>query len=582
MWEHEALASLLRELAGPGREGLLADAERIAAGELCLWSRTFEVDPRRPAWRLDPFGGETTARRSERWHTDLKPVLELNRQQHLFTLAAGAALGERPEWAKLCADQLESWIEASPAGTKPGWTSGYETAHRLVGWAFSLPLVASELEGLRLERLAASYARQAGFVAARPSRFSSANNHRLAELTGLLAATLVCGPEDLWEALWLELEEEVTRQTYPDGGSREQAGGYFLYVLEILWVAGLLARAAGRPLGLLAERLSSMLEWLEATADAAGEPPPVGDDAEDRLLRPDYFSPRSADSVAARVRTLLAGSPSLTGPPPARSSESFLLEASGYGVLRGRTEGGPVRVVVDVGELGYGALAAHGHADALSVLVDVGSVPLLRDSGTGTYVPEAGRDDFRVSQAHSTVTVDGESQAEPLGPHLWGRRYRTVLEAFSAGPAFDYVRASHDGYLRRPAGAVHTRSVVYVKPDLLIVLDRVHAKRPCRAALAWQLAAGTEAPAVVSSHEAGRESGPAPFSPRYTWREEAPRVVWSASGSEIFFASVFTPGREEPVIRLAQADEKTVLEVERPRRVRVTETWSEHLPEVDL
>jgi hypothetical protein len=582
-WAHPGLASLLRELASTYRESLLGDAERISAGELSFWGHPVEVDPAAPAWDTNPLGSAVTTARRERWQADPKPVWELHRQQHLFPLAAAASLGDRGDWGSLVGDQLLSWIDSCPPGTRPGWTSGYETAHRLVGWALSVPLVAPYLEAARLRRISESYALQASFAAARPSRFSSANNHRLAELTGVLAACLVTGAGDRWDELWEELEQEAVLQTFSDGGSREQASGYFLYVLEILWVAGLLARARGHSLGRLGERLASMLDWLEAVADSRGEPPPVGDDAEDRFLRPDYFAPREAQAIASRVRSLLAGEPSLAVEATRYSPNSRVLGESGYTVLRSRAAFGPVRIVLDVGDLGFGSLAGHGHADALSVLVDLNGSPLLRDSGTATYVPAAGRDDFRVSSAHNTICVDGESQAEPLGPHLWGRRYRTTLEASRLEAEFDYVRASHDGYLRRRAGAVHTRSVIYLKPDLLIVLDRVRARRACRAALAWHLPPGeaSEPLAVASLPESERATETARFSPRYSWCTETPRLVWTASGENIVFATAIALGGvAPPAVALRHEDGSTVVELAEPRPVRVIESWSGAGPEL--
>jgi Heparinase II/III N-terminus len=204
----------VRALAETRRGSLVADAERIAAGELELWGRRVEVDPARIDWARDPFG-ETG---------DRKPLWELNRQQHLFPLAAGAALAGRDDWAQACAGQMLDWAARRPRDT---WDSGYENAHRLVGWAWTAPFLRGFLSPAQLEQVSASYAEQAAFTAARPSLHSSANNHRLAELVGLLAATAV-GVDLDRERLWGELERRVAAQTYDDGGSREQAGGYFL------------------------------------------------------------------------------------------------------------------------------------------------------------------------------------------------------------------------------------------------------------------------------------------------------------------------------------------------------------------
>jgi Heparinase II/III-like protein/Heparinase II/III N-terminus len=592
-WDDDAWRSVLERLVRTRAEAFLLDAERVAAGELDLWGQRVALSGA-PDWRADPFDGTPWPAGSwRRWERDPKAVWELHRQQHLFALAAGAWVSGRQDWAAACKDQVLDWIARNPEGDGPGWTSAYEAAHRLVGWAWTVPLVMGAFTAGELERVSRSYTEQARFVAARPSRYSSANNHRLAELTGLLAASLLGVGEDRWDALWGELEDEVVRQTYGDGGSREQAAGYFLYVLEILWVAGVLARAAARPLGRIEERLTAMLAWLAVTGGDDGEPPAVGDDAEDRLLRVEYFAARRADAIAGRVDALLQGDLTLVPRPRLRTEASDVLAESGYAILRSRARGEPVRLVLDVGDLGFGTLAAHGHADALSLLLDLGTRPLLRDSGTGSYAPSEGRDEFRETVAHNTVVVNGESQAEPLGPHMWGRRFRTVIHASTLAPTLDYVRASHEGYRALRADAVHTRSVTYVKPLLIVVADRVESRRVARATLVWQLwpgdlpgrlAGGAAALAVAAEPEArwGRSIGR--FSQRYSAQQRAPRFTWTAEGTDIVFVTVVSlggPDARMPKLRVLREGEAAAVEIAEPRRLRLVERWTGNTSEVE-
>ena len=542
-WDTSGWSALLERLLETAPPSTSATAARIAGGELCFWGRPAHIDPLRPAWDVDPDA------------SDPKRIWELHRQQHLVPLAMGSSIASRPDWARVCVDQLVSWVTSSPPGRGPAWSSGYEASHRLIGWAFAVPLVARQASAEELALLADSYALQRRLVERSPSRFSSANNHRIAELVGLLGASMLDGGAG-WPDTWRELEDEVVLQTYPDGGSREQASGYFLYVLELLWLAGLFAHAQGQPLGRLEERVRAMLGWLFDTAGPDGEPPSFGDDAEDRGLRLDYFTPRSAASIAGRTRSLLEGAPSLSHTVSEHAERSSLLE-SGYAVLRARLSGSDIRVVFDVGELGFGSLAAHGHADALSVGVDVGAVVLLRDSGTGSYLESEGRDEYRTTAAHNTVVVDGRPQAEPLGPHLWGRRPATTVEASTLGPELDYVRASHDGYAPL---ARHVRSVLFLKPDLLLVFDRVSGTRQLEAELAWHLCPGETLEnlggglahlCVAAVPPASLGVAAAPFSPRYEQHESAPRYWWRAHGSEIVFATVvMLDGRAAPACRL--------------------------------
>jgi hypothetical protein len=322
-----------------------------------------------------------------------------------------------------------------------------------------------------------------------------------------------------------------------------------------------------------------MLGWLQAVADPAGEPPPFGDDAEDRILRLDYFEPRRAALIAGRVRALLNGQLTLAPVETSVETHSRLLEDSGYAVLRS----GDARIVFDVGELGFGSLAAHGHADALSVVVDVGGRKVLRDSGTGAYAPPEVREPFKSTLAHNTVVVAGRDQAESRGPHLWGRRFRARLEAAALERAQDYVRASHDGYRRTRAHALHARSVLLLKPQVLVVLDRVQAKQPCEATLVWQRPSdASENLGVASLPRATFDAGSGPYSPRYTWIEEAPRSTWRATGNDVVFATVIGLGADEVTISSLHHERgRTRIRLGGSKRTTITEDWTSTHPRID-
>jgi uncharacterized heparinase superfamily protein len=568
--------SSIVDLAAGVRATAADDAARIVAGERFFWGRSVTFDPATPEWTRDSFA-DRAARDGDR-----KLGWEVHRQQHLFPLATGG-LGQAAVLS-----EIDGWIAGNPRAKRGlGWSSSFETAHRLVQWAWAVPLVAATADGAELTAISRSYTQQARFVAARPSRHSSANNHRITEIVGLLHAAAITGDAAAWAALWAELETHARAQAYADGGSREQAAGYFLYVLETLWVAGVLARSLGRELLGLREQLERRVDWAVAAGDEDLEPPPFGDDSEDRIIRIDYFQPRRARDIVGRVSALLDDRLVLE---PAESIEpaadSRALE-SGIVVLR---SGDPatVRISVDVGELGFGTLAAHGHADALSVMVDGGGTPILRDSGTGSYQQSEGRELLRSTAAHNTVEIRGTSQAEPLGPHLWGRRYAITVEQTALTESHDYVRARHDGYVRQ-FGAVHTRSVLFLKPHLLLVTDCVTAEAPQDVALHWHLMPGAEPASlgggaslvVVADSDADVADGPWPYSPAYKHWADAPRWSWRVRAREVRFVSLIALRQGRYDLRLAAGVGGDEITIDGPVSARVIERW-EGIPAVEL
>jgi hypothetical protein len=141
----------------------------------------------------------------------------------------------------------------------------------------------------------------------------------------------------------------------------------------------------------------------------------------------------------------------------------------------------------------------HGHEDKLSIELYAFGQAFIVDAGTYTYNK---RDPFRPyfvsSHAHNTVLVDGKSQVrrwkrENLSPQTSpGNADRNHPYAtWISQPDFDYVAASYsDGYgpfsLKKPQNAqvienvVHTRRILFVKPDYWVIVDELQTSTPHR------------------------------------------------------------------------------------------------------
>jgi hypothetical protein len=174
--------------------------------------------------------------------------------------------------------------------------------------------------------------------------------------------------------------------------------------------------------------------------------------------------------------------------PPKETSQAFT--EGGYVVMRSGWQRDAHHIVFDVGPLGCPVSGAHGHADLLSVQVSPFGEPCIVDPGTYAYSADpAFRDHFRGTSAHATVVVDGQGQAEPLGPFAWRQRPRARLSRFVTTPAFDLADASHDAYRRLHDPIVHRRRVVFVKsPGYWVVADDLAGAGEHRIELRFQFA----------------------------------------------------------------------------------------------
>jgi hypothetical protein len=226
-------------------------------------------------------------------------------------------------------------------------------------------------------------------------------------------------------------------------------------------------------------------------------------------------------------------------------------------------------VLFDVGPLGCPVSGGHGHADLLSVQCWAFGEPFLADAGTGSYADPDWRRFFRSTAAHSTVMVDGESQAVPAGPFSWRQRPRARLRSWLSTEAFDYADADHDAYRRLPDPVRHRRRVLFVKPRYWVLVDDVEGAGQHLVELRFQFgpaevrlgpglwasaAAGgrglllcpfASAPLQPRLRQGGLEPAEGWVSPDYGQRRPAPVVVYSASARlPLRVITLLLPGAE--------------------------------------
>ncbi|MFE4724245.1 heparinase II/III-family protein, partial [Streptomyces sp. NPDC056728] len=319
------------------------------------------------------------------------------------------------------------------------------------------------------------------WLAAFPSRGSSANNHVIAEAAGQFAAACAFGwfpSSERWRADALRsLERHLRGNTFASGLNRELATEYHGLVLELGLAAVAEADAAGVPVpASIRLVLLRMTDALAAIVDNRLRPPRQGDADDGHGLVVDGPGTdrwgsllATGDAVFGRlawwpavtgtdVRTRLLASlikptePSLTRPV---SRPAHFADA-GMTILRGPEE---IWCRCDGGPHGFLSIAAHAHADALSVEVRHDGVDVLADPGTYCYhgQPEWRRY-FRSTLGHNTLQLDGEDQSVSGGPFLWTRHADSRVLTATADTSEEGVArwcAEHDGY----QGSVHRRRV---------------------------------------------------------------------------------------------------------------------------
>lgn len=506
--------------AGRPVESLIERADRIVDGRLDLLGYKgldFGADI---SWRLDPVSGKTSD--LKHWSLfdeldsddtgDKKVVWEANRHQHFFTLGAAYALTGEERYAATFVRHIEGWMEQNPPELGVNWISSLEIAFRSVSWLWALNLFkdsSSLTPELRLKTIKHLYL-HGRHIEKHLSLYFSANTHLTGEGLGLYylgtqLGFLKCA--ERWRALGEEiLLRELDRQVLGDGVYFEQSFWYQRYTTEFyiqfhILRDAFMGRAPDSASHKISSKIQSMAEFLLHVARPDGTTPMVGDDDGGRCIP--FGSSRSDDfrAVLSTAAALFArgdfkygagqlleetfwllgekgveAHEKLQAVPPTRNSVAF--KDGGYCVMRDGSTESDSFLLVDCGDLGA-LSAAHGHADALSFELAVAGRTTLVDSGTYTYhgSPEM-RDFFRSSNAHNTLTVDGQSQSVPGHKFGWETRADACLDAWISEERFDFFEGAHDGYERFTSPVTHTRGILFLKNDYWIMRDFAETAGP--------------------------------------------------------------------------------------------------------
>jgi hypothetical protein len=431
------------------REALARDAENILHGR---WRAFRELELRvddPPRWHKDYLANVDLATNESAFKlnhrglpkgADVKLIWELSRWNQLVRLAMAAHVLDDERAAHKCITWLEDWVKHNPPFRGWNWTSSLESGLRLVQFTWIDALLAphaerwgfeAELETLRYEILPP----HVWFTWRHKSFGSSANNHLLGELSGLILATARWPALVNWGAnmtllhgLW---EREVFRQFAEDGGNKEQALNYQLFSFEFCWQVYQTLLAAHRTISQTVQmRLMDATvffwnvqwngaRWAYGDSDDAYVTPFFLEEQHATKEWRDWFSSKSSSAL----KYWLGEFPDeRTGfSPPAHSPQLgpwWHYQRSGIAVA----ESGFWWLRWDVSPLGYLATAAHGHLDALHLSVWFKGVPFIVDPGTGAYYADKNLRAWLASRsAHNSPCPEGVEFPRRLGPFLWAQ-----------------------------------------------------------------------------------------------------------------------------------------------------------------
>ena len=600
--------SLIRGHVADFETNILAQADRIMNHQFPLLGYGFLDYGQDIDWQLDIVNGKRAPLKP--WPKigyldfheagDSKVTWELSRHQFLPTLAKAWLLTGDERLVRKLEQLYYDWQRKNPYPLGINWASSLEVAFRSLAWVWVWQLLSgcASAAKLRLDILQA-LAFNAWYIRRYLSTYFSPNTHLQGEAVALyfIGTLLPSLPaaKDWRETSWKVLLEHTLAKVLEDGAYFEQSTYYHVYALDFFLHARILAERNGDPFpGDYDGVLRKMLGHLACLCQA-GPPPRFGDDDGGRVfdgrrnLGQHLADPlatgtalyRCADfkqpgvEVTEEMLWLLGeeGLEAFSGCPASAGGKSARFDHAGLYVAHGGkgpsaspapdgTQGkaGPVsttgsawagsrsQLVFDAGPLGGGS-GGHGHADALSLVLNLDGKPLLIDPGACNYVgPGSDREDFRVTQADNTVTVDGLPQTNPKTAFSWFQWPKVIVEAVTFTPEFAFIAAAHDGYTRLQSPVTHRRTLFAPYQGFWFVLDELASDGPHDYALRWHLAPGADARQEAEGgwgvglegsklHILAAADGwisaaePGWFSPAYGVKQAAPVIGYAKKGA---------------------------------------------------
>lgn len=473
-------------------------------------------------WRLDAVHGKRAPEKP--WYKirfldfnevgDHKITWELNRHQHLVTLAKAGAITGDSRYVEEIERQFRSWWEENPYPLAINWGSSLEVAFRSLSWIWVLNLLrSSELSERFRQDVVRGLARNGQYIERYLSTYFSPNTHLIGEALALFFIGTGF-PEIPASARWQKkglniLTTEIQRQVRPDGVYFEQSLYYHVYALDMFLHACALAGANQIEVpGAYDEVLRKMLHVLD-TLCRNGVAAGFGDDDGGRLFNPRRNrTEHMSDSLALGVCLLenalphraklteesiwIFGQEAVAACASSIRNVSLASCAFEDGGLYVIASSGAQRgeMLIDAGPHGIGH-GGHGHADALSLRLSMGETPVLIDPGTYVYIgPGDERNQFRGTAAHNTVRVDQLDQAIPETPFSWSSLPVVAAEKWEAGKMFTLFSGSHSGYRRLSDPVLHRRMIFHVDSEYWLVRDELCGQSEHDLEIFWHFAPG--------------------------------------------------------------------------------------------
>ena len=364
---------------------------------------------------------------------------------------------------------INDWIEFNQQGSQPGWEP-FTVSLRIVNWIFFF-LTVMKHENVPQSWLNSLF-EQALWLSMNDEKHILAN-HYFENIKALLFAGVYF--QGKTADIWLKksqqlLYEQLHEQFLEDGGHFEKSPLYHCFMLEnCLDIYNIIANNRSvcdiKLQSILKKQIEHSLHWLSEMQFHGGWLPLFNDSVHN--LAPNYLEL----SQYARELFLYESEASIVS-----GGKIIELDASGYYGI----ETGLDKFLIDCGDISPSYQPGHTHCDFLSYELAFNNQMIVVDSGVFEYAEGKMRDYVRSTNAHNTISVDGDEQSEVWAAFRVARRAKKLYAEITRNNHGATFKGGYVGFYAVKGKAKHYRQVDVFLDDAnnsleqIRILDKIH------------------------------------------------------------------------------------------------------------
>lgn len=418
-------------------------------------------------WQRDKFWTEIDIRDGFKIG-GAKFVWEINRFYFMPVLGLAFYLTNKKKYADKIFFLLSDWMRNNPYAYGVNWTSNIELAVRVLNiiWAFSY------LKGYNLslenKKLINRFIQLHAYHIYRyPSKFSSCNNHALAEALALFVIGVYfkhLRDSNKWYDFGKKVfEREIAKQILPDGGSIEMTTTYLSFTADMALLYKIICDRNGISYtSTIDQRLKNTAGFISTIMDKKLNIPNIGDQDDAIAVN---FQQSNKENFKSLLNTL---SIIYNIHGIAKNKEidlkTYLLidkiknkyynhkKVQGQRHVKYFKNRGLITIkhiindkeiywCWNISRMGMPPLYAHGHLDVLSFYLSIDGNEFFIDPGT--YLYQSGgkwRKYFRSNSAHNTIKIDHKDFSLQKGEFIYGSAYIQDLIEFKNNSKKVYIK----------------------------------------------------------------------------------------------------------------------------------------------